>query len=93
MNVTELFACTIASTLDTMMKNNTSRRMLSSCVDSFIVLPPRATAGEMMSSVSVEPDVSTSDDNVDMDAESTRMMTTPIITSGSEASMEGMILS
>ena len=67
--------------------------MQSSCECSFIVFPPRDTAGEMMSSVSVEPDVSTSDESVDIEAESTRMMTTPIITSGSEASMEGMMLS
>ena len=47
----------------------------------------------MISSVKVEPEVSTSEERVDMEAESTRMMTTPIIKSGRDASMDGTMLS
>ncbi len=45
----------------------------------------------MRSSVSVEDEVRTSEDNVDMDADSTRTMTRPISTSGSVESMVGMM--
>ena len=95
MKVTELLAWMMAITEDTMMKNSTSRRMQSSLFRSCICVPLRALAmaGSMMSSVSVDPEVSTSEDKVDMDAERTRMMTTPIIRSGRVASMEGTMLS
>ena len=45
------------------------------------------------SSVIVELDVSTRDESVDIDAESTRTTTIPIRISGSFESMEGIILS
>jgi len=45
------------------------------------------------SSVIVELDVSTSEESVDIDAESTRTTTIPIRISGSFESMEGIILS
>ena len=69
--------------------------MESSCLRSPRCLPLRAlaTTGSMISSVSVDPEVSTRDESVDIDAESTRMMTTPIIRSGSDASIEGTMLS
>ena len=95
MKVTELFAWIMARADDTTMKNNTSRRMLSSWFLSPRCFPLRAltTAGSMISSVRVEPEVSTNEDRVDMEADSTRMMTTPIMRSGSEASMDGTMLS
>ena len=95
MKVTELLAWMMASTEEMMMKKSTSRRMQSSCLRSSRCLSLRAlaNAGSMISSVKVDPEVSTSEDRVDMEAESTRMMTTPIIRSGREASMEGTMLS
>ena len=50
-------------------------------------------AGSMMSSVSVDPEVSTSEDKVDMDADRTRIITTPIIRSGRVSSIDGTMLS
>ena len=47
----------------------------------------------MKSSVSVEAEVSTSEESVDMEAESTKMITMPIRISGSVDSMEGTIAS
>ncbi len=48
-------------------------------------------SGFIRSSVSVELDVSTSDDSVDIDAERTRMTTIPISISGSDSSILGII--
>ena len=49
--------------------------------------------GVITSSVNVELDVSTRDESVDMDAESTRTMTTAMMMAGSVASIEGTMVS
>ena len=82
MNVTELLAWTIARTDDTAIKNTTSRRIESNCDFSLMLLSLLAIAGLIISSVRVDPDVRTNDERVDIDAESTRIITTPIIRSG-----------
>ena len=48
-------------------------------------------SGFIRSSVSVELDVSTSEDSVDIDAERTRITTIPISISGSDSSIFGII--
>ena len=50
-------------------------------------------AGRITSSVSVELEVKTSEERVDIDAESTSTMTTAIITEGSVESIEGTMVS
>ena len=71
--------------------NTTIRpRMTLSCLSSSISL---TTVPLMKSSVSVEEDVSTSEESVDMEAESTRMTTTEIRKGERPESMVGMIAS
>ena len=69
------------------MKSTISQRMIRSCFfsSSFLKTCPR-----IRSSVMVELEVRTSEDRVDMEAESTRMTTTPIRMSGSPESIVGM---
>ena len=72
------------------MKNTIRTRMISSCCFSFIsftIFPL------IRSSVRVELEVRTKEDRVDMEAERTRITTTPISTSGRVESMAGMIAS
>ena len=68
------------------MKSTISQRMIRSCFfsSSFLKTCPR-----IRSSVIVELEVRTSEDRVDMEAESTRMTTTPIRMSGRPESMVG----
>jgi len=65
-------------------------RMINTCffsVISFTIVP------RIISSVSVEEDASTSDDNVDMDAERTKITTTAIKSGDSFSIIAGIIAS
>ena len=88
MNVIDEWYCTRASAADTTMNTMMSTRMVESCFFSsiFFTTLPLST-----SSVSVEDDVRTSDDSVDMEAESTSTITMPMSRSGNVESMVGMI--
>src|SRR5699024_3686235 len=88
MNVMDEVYCTSAMAADTAMNTTTSTRMVPSWVRSLMLF---TTLPLMRSSVSVEDDVSTSDDNVDIDALSTSTMTMPIRRSGKVESMVGMM--
>ena len=88
MNVMDDVYCTSASAADTAMNATSSTRMQPSCLCSLMSL---TTLSLMRSSVSVDDDVSTSDDSVDMDALSTSTMTMPMSRSGSVDSMVGMM--
>ena len=77
-----------AKTTEIAMNTTISSRMVSTCCFSFISL---ASVSLMKSSVSVELDASTSEDSVDIEAESTRMTTTAIRNEESPSSMVGMM--
>ena len=82
----KLTAITAEIAINTTMKI----RMINTCffsVISFTIVP------RIISSVSVEEDASTSDDNVDMDAESTRITTTAIKNGDSFSIIAGIIAS
>ena len=70
------------------MKNTISTRMSKRSRFSFKFL---RTLAFKKSSVSVEREVNTKEDSVDMEAERTRTITTPIKISGREESMKGMM--
>ena len=75
-----------AITADTIMKNTMKILMIftrSSSLMSFLLM------GLITSSVKVELDVSTSDESVDMDAESTSTITTAMTSDGRVASIAG----
>ena len=80
----------MAMTAEMTMKTAMKIRMTVIFCASLILFP---RSGSMKSSVSVEPEVSTSEDRVDIDADSTRIRTTPIRISGRPESMVGMMLS
>ena len=83
-------ACTIASAAEITMNTTISIRMISSCFFSSISLTTRPLS---RSSVTVEDDVSTREDSVDMEAERTRMITTAIRKGERLFSMVGITLS
>ena len=88
MNVMEELYCTNASAADTMMNTTMRTRIQPSLLCSlifFTTLPCRR------SSVSVEDEVSTSEDSVDMLADSTSTITMPMRISGKVDSMVGMM--
>ena len=72
------------------MNTTISARMISSCFFSSMSLITRPFS---RSSVTVEEDVSTREDSVDMEAESTRMITTAIRNGDRDCSIVGMTLS
>ena len=72
------------------MNTTISTRMISSCFFSSMSLITRPLS---RSSVTVEEDVSTRDDSVDMEAESTRMITTAIRNGERVCSIVGITLS
>ena len=75
MKVTLRWYWTIASTTEIAMNTTISSRITSTCRRSSMSLTRLSL---IKSSVSVELDASTSDDSVDIDADSTRITTTPI---------------
>ena len=75
MKATLEFACTIASAAEITMNTTISTRMTNSCFFSSIFLMTRPFS---RSSVTVEEEVRTREDSVDMEAERTRMITTAI---------------
>ena len=88
MNVMEELYCTNASAADTMMNTTMRTRIQPSLLCSlifFTTLPCRR------SSVSVEDEVRTSEDSVDMLADSTSTITMPIRISGKVDSIVGMM--
>ena len=88
MNVMDELYCTSAITAEITMNTTISTRMYTSCFFSLMFF---TTLSFSRSSVSVDDDVSTSDDSVDMDALSTSTITMPMSRSGSVDSMVGMI--
>ena len=70
------------------MNTTSSTRMYDSCFFSLMFFTRLSL---IRSSVSVDDDVSTSDDSVDMDALSTSTITMPMSRSGSVDSMVGMM--
>ena len=90
MKVTRDFACTIAMTAEITMNTATNVRSVNILLFSSMCF---FLSGSMKSSVSVELDASTSDESVDIDAESTRMSTTAMSVSPSPESMVGTMLS
>ena len=85
-----VLAWTIASAAEITMKTTISTRRVSSCFFSSIFF---TTWPFSRSSVTVEEEVSTREDRVDMEAESTRTITIAIRTGDSVCSMVGMTLS
>ena len=86
-NVTLELYCINASTTDIAMNTTINTLMMNTCrfsSMSFITCPFKR------SSVNVELEASTSDDSVDIDAESTRITTTPSRISGSPDNMMGI---
>ena len=90
MNVIRLEYCTMAMTADTATNMTSMILMISICFFSSIL---GAMTGFIKSIVSVELDVRTRDESVDIDAESTSMTTRPIRAAGSFSSRCGMIAS
>ena len=78
---------------DTAMKNTRRSLMVMSCVFSvfFLSSPSLGLICSIRSNVTVELDVRTSDDSVDMEAERTRTMTTPKRMSGRFSNIVGMM--
>ncbi len=79
-----------ARSTDTRIKTAIRTRMMPSC---FLSSISGMTVSLRRSRVSVELEVSTREDRVDMEAESTRTMTIPIRRSGRVESIWGMMLS
>ena len=90
MNATLEFACTIASAAEITMNTTISIRITSSCFFSSMFLMARPFS---RSSVTVEEDVSTREDSVDMEALNTRMITIAIRKGDSVCSIVGITLS
>ena len=90
MNVILLEYCTMAITADTATNITSMSLMTSICFFSSIF---GAMTGFIKSMVSVELDVRTSEESVDIDAESTSMTTSPIRAAGSFSSRCGMMAS
>ena len=88
MNVIDEWYCTSASAAETRMNTTMSRRIVESCFFSFMFF---TTLPLITSSVRVDDEVSTRDESVDMDAESTSTITMPMRMSGSVESIVGMI--
>ena len=79
-----------ASTTETTMKNTISTRITRSCTLSLISFTRFPL---IKSSVRVELEVSTSEDRVDIDADSTSIITIPINRSGRVDSIDGITAS
>ena len=88
MNVMELLYCTSAMTTEITTKTTSKTRIHASASESSILL---RNTGLMKSSVSVELEVRTSEESVDIEAESTMITMMPIKMSGSPESIVGMI--
>ena len=80
----------IAMYAEITMKNTMNTRMMETFFFSPILFLER---GSITSSVNVELDVSTREESVDMEAESTSTMTTAMTSAGRVASIAGTIVS